>query len=325
LSAAGLFALARSTQAVPFHIRNQILRLPADGRFHALGQLVAGNGGPVEATAIHLHGLPGRAAANGPGEAELQVEAPVLPGDRVLQVNYGGRTVSLPVHFVRDLDDTGGDGTPDLLHLHEGADRRAFRGWFTAMAEAAANLPREQLPREVNDCAALLRWCYRNALHAHDEPWLLESPAIVDRTMPSVRQYAYPFTPLGAGLFRVSEGSFVPGDERNGAFAQFADAQTLWHRNTFLLGRDVRTAQPGDLLFFRQPEQSVPYHSMIVAGRGQKWVIYHTGPSGQGPGEVRRVLLADLLTHPDPRWRPLAGNSNFLGVYRWNILNEDPR
>jgi uncharacterized protein len=29
-----------------------------------------------------------------------------------------------------------------------------------------------------------------------------------------------------------------------------------------------------------------------------------------------------LLHHPDPRWRPLKENANFLGVYRWNILRE---
>jgi len=28
------------------------------------------------------------------------------------------------------------------------------------------------------------------------------------------------------------------------------------------------------------------------------------------------------LHHPDARWRPLPENTNFLGVYRWNILRE---
>ncbi len=39
-------------------------------------------------------------------------------------------------------------------------------------------------------------------------------------------------------------------------------------------------------------------------------------------GEMRRLLLSDLLHHPDARWRPLPDNANFLGVYRWNILRE---
>jgi uncharacterized protein len=37
---------------------------------------------------------------------------------------------------------------------------------------------------------------------------------------------------------------------------------------------------------------------------------------------MRRVSMGDLLRHPDARWRPLEQNSNFLGVYRWNILRE---
>jgi uncharacterized protein YfaT (DUF1175 family) len=248
-----------------------------------------------------------------------------MSGDHTVQLAYRKSRKTLRIHFAPDMDDTVGDGTPDFLRLHTAADRNAFRSWFTAMAEAAADTPHDKLPQEINDCAALLRWCYRNALHAHDEPWLQGAPTAMDLTRPSVQQYIYPLTPVGTGLFRVREGSFSPGDESNGAFAQFADARSLWRWNTFLLGRDVRQARPGDLLFFRQLEQNSPYHSMIVTADSRRWVVYHTGPIGRGPGEMRRVLLEDLLQHPDPRWRPLFNNSNFLGVYRWNILQEDPR
>jgi hypothetical protein len=68
---------------------------------------------------------------------------------------------------------------------------------------------------------------------------------------------------------------------------------------------------------------------MILTGAAHDWVVYDTGPIGSGPhqmsGEVRRVALDDLLHHPDTRWRPIPGNSNFLGVYRWSILREDVR
>ena len=63
-----------------------------------------------------------------------------------------------------------------------------------------------------------------------------------------------------------------------------------------------------------------PFHSMIFCG--ETGVVYHTGPIHQGKGEMRRLLLSDLLHHPDARWRPLPENENFLGVYRWNILRE---
>jgi uncharacterized protein YfaT (DUF1175 family) len=40
---------------------------------------------------------------------------------------------------------------------------------------------------------------------------------------------------------------------------------------------------------------------------------------------MRRVAISDLLQHPDIRWRPIVENSNFLGVYRWDILREELR
>ena len=67
-------------------------------------------------------------------------------------------------------------------------------------------------------------------------------------SVPSIlRQYAYPQTPLGANLFRVRPGTFVPEDVDNGSFAQFADAQTIMERNTYLIGRNLRLACPGRL------------------------------------------------------------------------------
>jgi uncharacterized protein YfaT (DUF1175 family) len=87
----------------------------------------------------------------------------------------------------------------------------------------------------------------------------------------------------------------------------------------------VHAARPGDLLFYRQLEQNSPFHSMILTGPDHDWAVYDTGPIGKEPGEVRRVALEDLIHHPDTRWRPIPENSNFLGVYRWNILREDLR
>ena len=37
-------------------------------------------------------------------------------------------------------------------------------------------------------------------------------------------------------------------------------------------------------------------------------------------GTVKKVELAVLDRHPDPRWRPLESNKNFLGFYRLKIL-----
>lgn len=221
-----------------------------------------------------------------------------------------------------------GDGTPDFLRLDSAADREAFRAWFTAIAEYQALRPAEDLPAEINDCAALLRYAYRGALHVHTADWLAENKLEALAYLPSVRKYAYPRTPLGASLFRVRPPAGA--EDTKAAFAEFADAKTLWQLNTYLVSRDVRLARPGDLLFYRQLEQSSQYHSMIFVGPSQLLrgaedegvLVYHTGPIGKLPGEMRRTTVAELLEHPSPRWRPAPGNANFLGVYRWNILRE---
>src|SRR6185312_113471 len=67
------------------------------------------------------------------------------------------------------------DGTPGFLHLDSAADREAFRGWFTAIAEYQALRPAQDLPVEINDCAALLRFSYRGALQRHNAAWLAQN------------------------------------------------------------------------------------------------------------------------------------------------------
>jgi uncharacterized protein YfaT (DUF1175 family) len=56
------------------------------------------------------------------------------------------------------------------------------------------------------------------------------------------------------------------------------------------------------------------------AGGAADWLVYHTGASAADAGEVRKVRLSALARHPDPRWRPVAANKNFLGFYRLKIL-----
>jgi uncharacterized protein YfaT (DUF1175 family) len=213
------------------------------------------------------------------------------------------------------------DGTPDFLRLTDPADQAAFRQWFTLIADYQAIRPKSEIPSEITDCASLLRYAYREALKRHDDTWFLSTGIEVAALPGEIRAWHYPETPLGASLFRVRPGSFAPADATNGAFAQFADAKSLVERNAYLVSRDVRQAQPGDLLFYRQFGQSSPWHSMIVTRiAGQPAVVYDTGEDHGKAGELRRVLLPELLDHPQPQWRPLPGNPNFLGVYRWNIL-----
>ena len=227
--------------------------------------------------------------------------------------------------FAQPWTDRFADGTPDFLRLTDPADQAAFRQWFTAIADYQAVRPRADVPTEISDCASLLRYAYREALKRHDDTWFAATGIEVPALPGEIRAWRYPETPLGAALFRVRQGRFEPADASDGAFAQFADAKTLVERNAYLVSREVREAEPGDLLFYRQFGQSSPWHSMIVTRvGGEAAVVYDTGPFGEGAhakaGEMRRVALAELLDHPQPQWRPVAANPNFLGVYRWNIL-----
>lgn len=267
---------------------------------------------------------------------QARIRAGTMPGEIALRVDVpGAAAATASLRAVLDPRDRAGDGTPDFLRLYDPHDRESFRRWFTFLAEEQYFQPVEQRPAEINDCAALIRYAYREALHAHDSAWAQTARLSVVPAFDSVSRYQYPHTALGSGLFRTVEGPFRAADLANGAFAQFADAQTLWRFNTHAVGRDIARALPGDLLFYRQPEgHDMPFHSMIYLGGsqvrrdGSLYILYHTGPDGSDPGEMRRLTTTELLRFPQPEWRPVSGNPAFLGLYRWNILrntDEDAR
>ena len=248
------------------------------------------------------------------------------PGRGPLHRSYAGGQHASPIvlknqTLSRDLRDRFGDGLPDGLRLEDPADRAAFRRWFTLIAEYQAVRPATDVPQEITDCASLLRYAYRESLKRHDATWFTSTGIEVPALPGEIHAWRYPDTPLGLGLFRVVSGPFQLSDLKNGAFAQFADAKTLVEYNAYPVGRDVRMALPGDLLFYRQFGHSSPWHSMIVTHVGRDaQVVYDTGPDHGVPGELRRVMISDLVDHPEPEWRPISSNPNFLGVYRWNIL-----
>ena len=301
----------------------------ADGREHAVLRVTRTDGAVAESEEVvaEVTGGVGRPVSNDPQikqtpkGLEVWMRAPAIAGAEQVRVKQGRNAAVARVEFAPDDSDSFGDGMPDALRLHSAEDRSAFRQWFWRLAEMQAELPEAEKAGEIQDCAALLRYSYREALKSHDSDWA-EGQHVGDVAFESVHQWRYPDTMLGTGLFRVRPGPFVAGDERNGAFAQFADAHALMAWNTYLVGRNIRAARPGDLIFFRQLEQNSQYHSMVITGSNSDWVVYHTGPIGKQKGEMRRMMVSDLLQHPDARWRPVAENSNFLGVFRWNVLRE---
>lgn len=187
------------------------------------------------------------------------------------------------------------------------ADQQAFRLWFTFLAESQYHLKPEQRAREVNDCAALLRFAYREALRRHDAAWY--------------KSLTLPAMPNLPTMQHVNNPGFRTGPDE---YRQFADARALKQWNATKVSRRLSDAMPGDLLFFEQAGQTMPFHAMIYLGKSQftkgsdKWIVYHTGDK---PGEIRRLSETELLDHPQPRWRPLESNPTFLGLYRWRILS----
>jgi len=229
-----------------------------------------------------------------------------------------------PISTVSSTDSYG-DGTPDFLRLREPSDADAYRRWFGFLAESQYFAPPGN-SGEIADCAALVRFAAREALRHHDGEWAAALALPRLPSIPAVRQYEYPHTPLGAAIFRTREGKFADSDLRDGTFAEFADADSLRRFNMHFISRRVADARMGDVLFFRQESQQSPFHAMIFLERSQldgvrePLVVYHTGPVGREPGEIRRHTLREMLDYPDARWRPRPQNRAFLGVYRWNIL-----
>ncbi len=261
------------------------------------------------------------------GRWVARIRAGVLPGRVRFDVAFpGSRAAAAEADAVLDTADSLEDGTPDCLRLDREQDRQAFRRWFTWLAEAQYFQAPAARPAEIHDCAALIRYAYRESLRGHPSGWAAEARVPVVPPFDPVAKYQYPHTPLGAALFRVRPGAFRASDLADGAFAQFADAKTLWRSNCHFVSRELSAAQPGDLLFFRRQGGEETFHSMIYIGQsrirsdGKGYVVYHTGPDGDDPGEMRRLTVNDLMRFPKSEWRPLASNASFLGVYRWNIL-----
>lgn len=209
------------------------------------------------------------------------------------------------------------------VRLLDESDRAAFRAWFVFLTDAQFY----RTTPDVNDCAALVRHAYREALRAHTPEWARLAALPMTRSFPDVRRP--PKTAAASWpLFRVS-------DSPRPTYAEFANARTIVQLNAHRVGRDIGALRPGDLLYFRQPEQTDPDHLMVYIGPSalepgpRDWIVYHTGPlaaeiasaaASPASGEVRKVRLTDLTRHPAPRWRPVAANARFVGIFRLSPL-----
>jgi len=225
--------------------------------------------------------------------------------------------------------DSDSDGIPDAAELQSFMDRENFRRWFTFIAETQFYRLSKEWNAEQRDCAGLVRFAWREALRRHDRAWFQKMGPGYKAIGPDVARYNLEQSPLGEKLFRTNFGSYKDGDVSTEIFSEFADARTLKTFNTKFVSRDRHNAQSGDLLFFYQPwVQKFPYHVMIFLADSKltdepssDWVVYHTGASPTDEGTVKKVELSVLDHHPNPRWRPVETNKNFLGFYRLKILD----
>ncbi len=242
--------------------------------------------------------------------SEVYLRAGINPGEVTLTARAPGFTPARTnIQLNLDPTDQFGDGTPDFLRLDNEDDRAAFRHWFAFLAESINFQTEDERPSEVSDCAALIRFAYRESLGKHDAAWANQWHLPRSPSTSSVKKYECPHTTLAAGLFRTKPGAFAPDDIANGTF-EFADAESLRRFNTHFVSRQLNAARPGDLLFFRQEEHKMPFHTMIYVGNshftdGSGWLIYHTGPNDDARGEIRRVTVTELQHHPEFCWRPL--------------------
>src|SRR5205814_247605 len=120
---------------------------------------------------------------------------------------------------------------------------------------------------------------------------------------------------------RVSKTGLIDSD--NDGIPDVIELHTYQDRDSF---RRWFTAI-AETQFYQPWVQKFPYHVMIFLGPARiapnganDWVIYHTGSSPTDKGTVKKVELSVLDHHPDPRWRPVESNRNFLGFYRLKIL-----
>jgi len=212
------------------------------------------------------------------------------------------------------IRDANADGYPDSLELHSSSQRDAFLRWFAAIAESQYTAPNADWT--LRDCSGLLRYAYTEALKPKTRSWWSRFRYFPDRTITPLELDISPI--LGTSPFRTRGGSLKRSDLENGTFQKDVSAGYLMRYATVPLGKDVRAARRGDLLFFIHPEaQGSPYHSMVYLGDGK--VVYHTGYAPEDGGEVRLLTLETLKKHPEDTWHPVASNPHFLGFFRWKI------
>lgn len=194
-----------------------------------------------------------------------------------------------------------GAGDPAPAQLTPAQSRR-FRAWLTAIV--AAQLEAGPSPRwQHRDCAGLVRYAVREALREHQGDWRRAS-GLAGRRLP-------PELDLAPG----QRAALAEWSNFDGRRLAFVSALALVQNNCRFLGKELGRAEPGDLLFFDQGDEQ---HLMVWMGG---YIAYHTGTTTPSDHGLRAVPPRRLMQWEDTRWRPLAENSNYIGVFRLAFLS----
>lgn len=178
---------------------------------------------------------------------------------------------------------------------------RRFRAWLVRLVEEQVRRPNPRWTQR--DCAGLVRFASAEAFSVHDDAWRQKN-GFVGVSLP-------PPIDLNEAQRQLLRNRWLT---EKGEMSAYASAVALVQHNSRFMGKDYAQAQAGDLLFFDQGDDQ---HLMVWMGG---WVAYHTGTVTENDNGMRAVSIKDLLQWKDTRWRPLDGNPNFAGIYRFSFL-----
>lgn len=145
--------------------------------------------------------------------------------------------------------------------------------------------------KSQRDCSGLVRFLFRNSIFNKNDFWINSKGEKVDY--------------LGASeliSYNFHQVSQVP---------------------------DFNTLKTGDIFVYYQQnkEPTSAWHLMVyvspprgVQQRGM--LIYHNGQIGP-EGAVKKVWLEELNSEVAGPWRPIASNTIFKGIYRWNGFKKE--
>lgn len=236
-----------------------------------------------------------------------------------LQINYKNKQFITNISVILPISDFDKDGYPDFM---EEINKKNFVDWFCIIAESQFFYPSDEWYDVHKDCSGLIEFAYKMALMRHTEDWVKKFKYLPNVSVPDENLFYFPDIPyLGKRVFRIREGEFDTNSIESD-FSESASGSLLRNYSMVFKGRDYREAQKGDIFFFFDINNlKMPSHSMIYIKDVEPYFIYHTGPDKTNKGFVKKVFLNELLNHPEIKWRPIPENKNFIGIYRWKILD----